>query len=91
MADEVYRPLFHSLPAGEANRPSIISLGYKKTVATFSMSKAWSLAGIRVGWIASRDSSIMEAVRSARNYTTISVSQLDDRIAAFALSDSVWP
>jgi aspartate/methionine/tyrosine aminotransferase len=91
MADEVYRPLFHSLPAGEPKPPSIISLGYDKTVATSSMSKAWSLAGIRVGWIASRDPSIIEAVRSVRNYTTISVSQLDDRIAAFALSDSVRP
>lgn len=91
MADEAYRPLFHSLPANEPNPPSIISLGYDKIVATSSMSKAWPLAGISVGWIASKDPSIIEAVKSARNYTTISVSQLDDRIAAFALSESVRP
>lgn len=91
MADEVYRPLFHSLPAGESMPPSILSLGYDRTVSTSSMSKAFSLAGIRLGWIASRDPEIINAVKSARNYTTISVSQLDDKVAAYALSDAVRP
>ncbi|TDZ20167.1 Capreomycidine synthase [Colletotrichum orbiculare MAFF 240422] len=91
MADEVYRPLFHSLPAGESAPPSILSLGYEKTVSTSSMSKSFSLAGIRLGWIASRDPRIVDAVKSARNYTTISVSQLDDRVAGYALSDAVRP
>ena len=53
------------------------------------MSKAYSLAGIRVGWIGSRDQSIIEKIASARDYTTISVSQLDDQVATYALSDSV--
>ncbi|KAK1724289.1 hypothetical protein CaCOL14_012772 [Colletotrichum acutatum] len=91
MADEVYRPLFHSLPVGESMPPSILSLGYDRTISTSSMSKAFSLAGIRVGWIASRDPEIIEAVKSARNYTTISVSQLDDQVAGYALSDTVRP
>ena len=91
MADEVYRPLFHSLPPGEEPPPSVLSLGYDKAVSTSSMSKAWSLAGIRVGWIATRDEEILNLIQSARNYTTISVSQLDDQVAAFALSPSVRP
>lgn len=91
LCDEVYRPLFHSPAAGEGSPPSILSLGYDKVVSTSSMSKAWSLAGIRVGWIASRDKSIIEAVAEARDYTTISVSQLDDQIASYALSDEVRP
>jgi aspartate/methionine/tyrosine aminotransferase len=66
--------------------PSILSLGYKNTIATGSMSKAYSLAGIRVGWLASRSSEIIEQCASARDYTTISVSQLDQQVAAFALS-----
>ncbi|KAF3805400.1 Aspartate aminotransferase [Colletotrichum gloeosporioides] len=70
MADEVYRPLFHSLPEGEPVPPSILSLGYEKTVST---------------------STIIDAIKSARNYTTISVSQLDDRVAGYALSDAVRP
>lgn len=91
LCDEVYRPLFHSLPDGEAMPPSILSFGYEKTISTSSMSKAWSLAGIRLGWIASRDSGIIEAVAEARDYTTISVSQLDDQVACYALSDAVRP
>lgn len=91
LCDEVYRPLFHSLPDGEAGPPSILSFGYKKTISTGSMSKAWSLAGIRVGWIASRDPDLIEAVAAARDYTTISVSQLDDQVAGYALSEAVRP
>jgi aspartate/methionine/tyrosine aminotransferase len=90
LSDEVYRPLFHGIGPMEAEfPPSILSLGYAKTISTGSMSKAYSLAGIRCGWIASRDRSIIEAVSTARDYTTISVSQLDDSIASFALSNSV--
>jgi aspartate/methionine/tyrosine aminotransferase len=90
LSDEVYRPLFHGIsPIDEEYPPSLISLGYARTVATGSMSKAYALAGIRVGWIASRDRSIIEMIASARDYTTISVSQVDDRIASYALSASV--
>ena len=84
MSDEVYRPLFHSIAKEEAP-PSILSLGYERTIGTGSMTKAYSLAGIRVGWIASSSREIIEACASARDYTTISVSQIDDRIASFAL------
>lgn len=88
-ADEVYRPLFHSInPLDSEFPPSILSMGYGKVVATGSMSKAYAMAGIRVGWIASRDSSIIETVAEARHYTTISVSYFDEAIAAFALDQS---
>ncbi|KAK9241171.1 pyridoxal phosphate-dependent transferase [Lipomyces kononenkoae] len=83
-SDEVYRPLFHSVEQEELP-PSILSFGYEKTVSTGSMSKAFSLAGIRLGWIASRSPEIIEACASVRHYTVISVSQVDDQIATFAL------
>lgn len=89
-SDEVYRPLFHSIEPHEIP-PSAITMGYDKVVVTSSMSKAWALAGIRVGWIASRDPFITSAVASARDYTTISVSQLDDQVARYALSAAVRP
>ncbi|AEO70532.1 uncharacterized protein THITE_2122126 [Thermothielavioides terrestris NRRL 8126] len=88
-SDEVYSPLYHSLPAGQQAPPSVLTLGYEKTVATGSMSKAFALAGIRIGWIASRDRAIIDAVAAARDYTTISVSQLDDQVASYALSEPV--
>ncbi|OSS43602.1 hypothetical protein B5807_11800 [Epicoccum nigrum] len=87
LADEVYRPIFHSLsPIDKDFPPSLLSMGYKNVVVTGSMSKAYSLAGIRVGWIASRNSEIVETIASARHYTTISVSGLDEQVAAYALS-----
>lgn len=86
-SDEVYRPLFHSIGPGDPEfPPSMLNLSYPKILVTGSMSKAYSLAGIRVGWIASRSQELLEACLRARDYTTISVSQFDDQIAAFALS-----
>ncbi|KAF2132377.1 PLP-dependent transferase [Dothidotthia symphoricarpi CBS 119687] len=89
MSDEVYRPIFHSMsPLDKEFPPSLMSMGYSNIVVTGSMSKAYSLAGIRVGWIASRDSSLIEKIASARHYTTISVSAFDEQIAAYALHPS---
>ncbi|KAJ5633419.1 hypothetical protein N7490_009758 [Penicillium lividum] len=88
-SDEVYRPLFHSLGPGAGPIPSILSFGYENSIATGSMSKAFSMAGIRLGWIASHSSKIINACASTRHYTTISVSQIDDEIATFALSNQV--
>lgn len=89
-SDEVYRPLFHGIsPIDPEYPPSILSMGYEKTIATGSLSKAYALAGIRIGWIGSRSRSIIERMATARDYTTISVSQIDDQIAAYALSNNV--
>jgi aspartate/methionine/tyrosine aminotransferase len=86
LCDEVYRPIFHSItPVENEFPPSVLNMGYCKVAVTGSLSKAFALAGIRVGWIASRDPDIIETMASARHYTTISVSQLDDQVAAFAL------
>lgn len=90
LSDEVYRPLFHGISVADAEYPpSALNMGYNKTIVTGSLSKAYALAGIRVGWIASRDESIIEALASARDYTNISVSQIDDAVASYALSSSV--
>lgn len=61
-------------------------MGYENTIVTGSLSKAYSLAGIRCGWIASRSKDIIEKCAAARDYTTISVGILDQQVASFALS-----
>lgn len=87
LCDEVYRPLFHGItPMDSEFPPTILSLAYENTIATGSLSKAYSLAGIRTGWIASRNRDIIEACAKCRDYTTISVGVLDQQIAAHALS-----
>jgi len=92
LSDEVYRPLFQDLFIdGVDIPPPVTSMGYKKTIVTGSMSKAYALAGIRIGWVISPDDALIHAVAVARDHTTISVSQLDDQVASYALSDSVRP
>lgn len=86
--DEVYRPIFHSIgPSDEDFPPSAINMGYDKVIVTGSFSKAYGLAGIRTGWIASKSKEIIEKIAEMRHYTTISVSQLDEAVAAEAVSD----
>lgn len=88
MSDEVYRPVFHSiLPSSDDFPPSAINMGYDNVVVTGSFSKAYSLAGIRTGWIASKNPELIEKIADVRHYTTISVSQLDQAVAAEAVND----
>lgn len=89
LADEVFRPLFHD-PAN-VNPPSIISFAghYKNIIATSSVSKGFSLPGIRVGWTISPNPDFIHQVNMARDFTTIAVSQIDQEVAAFALDAPV--
>lgn len=79
--------MFHSADTS-THPPSIVDI-YDHGISTGSMSKALSLSGLRVGWIAARRHSVIEACATARDYNTISVSQIDDGIAAYALSPTV--
>ncbi|GAV55377.1 hypothetical protein ZYGR_0AU00100 [Zygosaccharomyces rouxii] len=82
--DEVYRPLFHSLPLDMSPAESICRV-YENGISTGSMSKAYSAAGIRVGWIVSKNLDVLKTALSRRDYNTISVSKIDDMIAQYLL------
>jgi len=95
-SDEVFAPLFFpssspTSPHPNPNPPPLVSLGYRHTVSIGSTSKTIGLAGIRVGWIVSQDKGLMSRIATARDYTTTSVSQLDDAVAAYALSEQIYP
>ena len=49
------------------------------------MSKVFSLAGLRLGWIATRDKGRAPRVSSHRDYDLISGGMIDEAIAALAL------
>lgn len=85
LCDEVYRPLFHFEPKPEIK--SIVDFGYKNTVSSGSMSKAFSLAGLRLGWIVSKNEEFLKGFWEKRDYNTISVSVLDDAMATLALQN----
>ncbi|WNC14328.1 aminotransferase [Brevibacillus brevis] len=82
LCDEVYRNL---LQDDDADVPSIADL-YEKGISTSSVSKALSLAGLRLGWIAAPQEVIAECMKH-RDYTTISCGMLDDILAVHALKN----
>lgn len=80
-ADEAYRGLNHF---GNSYSKSFADM-YEKGIATGSMSKSYSLAGIRLGWVVA-DSDIINKINLNREYNTISISALDDYVASVALN-----
>lgn len=80
LSDEVYRGLSHE---GEAFGPSIFDL-YDKGISTGSMSKVFSLAGLRIGWIMASEATVKE-INIHRDYNTISCGKIDDFLAGIAL------
>lgn len=83
LCDEVYRHLTQEDGWSE----SVVDL-YEKGISVSSMSKVFSLAGLRLGWIATRDQAAIEAMQSHRNYNLISCSLFDEALAAVALEYS---
>lgn len=79
LCDEVYRGLTQS----EEYSSSVADL-YEKGISTGSMSKVFSLAGLRFGWIAA-PKELIAAVLYHRDYNTISVGMLDEYFAELAL------
>ena len=82
LCDEVYRGTDQE---GDGMTASIADI-YEKGISTAGMSKAYSLAGLRLGWIAA-PAEVIEAVSIHRDYDTISVGMIDDHFAALALEN----
>jgi aspartate/methionine/tyrosine aminotransferase len=80
LCDEVYRG---SDQEGSGFTTSVADL-YERGISTGSMSKTYSLAGLRLGWIAG-DHELIRAVGVHRDYNTISVGMVDDYLASIAL------
>ncbi len=81
LVDEVYRGLeFEAadrLPAGADVLPRGISLGV--------MSKAFAMAGLRIGWLASHDRELLARVAAFKDYTTICSSAPSEILSIIAL------
>lgn len=82
LCDEVYR----GLSDDGSYMHSIVDL-YDKGISVGSMSKIFSLAGLRIGWIVSRSEEVLSACNTRRDYDTISCGKLDDMLAAVALTN----
>ncbi len=84
LSDEVYRGL--NL-IGNPYSESVADI-YEKGISVGSMSKTYSLPGLRLGWVCAREDLINE-INHQRQYNTISVGMLDDYFASIALENRV--
>lgn len=80
VVDEVYAPL-----TDEGEFVSIADL-YDKGIATNSLSKTYSVPGIRIGWTAS-SAEVAEIFRKYRDYTMICGGVLSDELAIHVLKN----
>jgi aspartate/methionine/tyrosine aminotransferase len=80
-SDEVYRWLEYDpalrLPAAVEASSSAASLGV--------MSKSFALAGLRIGWVASRDRALLARLAAFKDYTTICSSAPSEVLSLIAL------
>ena len=82
LCDEVYRGTGQ---VGDGMSPSIVDL-YEKGISTASTSKAFSLAGLRVGWVVAPEE-VTKQILIHRDFDTISVGMINDHFAAIALEN----
>lgn len=81
LIDEVYRDLEFDpadrLPAGAEASPRGVSLGV--------MSKSFAMAGLRIGWLATRDRDLLARCAAFKDYTTICSSAPSEILALIGL------
>lgn len=87
LVDETYRDLTHgeALPLAASLSPRALSVS--------SMSKAYGLPGLRIGWVVCRDPELGERLLAAKEQVLICGATLDERIAGTVLAarDRVLP
>ena len=83
LCDEVYRGTGQ---VGDGMVSSIVDI-YDKGISTAGMSKVFSLAGLRVGWVVA-PKELTEKIMIHRDYDTISVGMINDHFAAMALENA---
>ena len=66
-SDEAYRPLG---PVGTRHLPAAADV-YERGISLGVMSKAYGLPGLRIGWIACADGSLLERVERYKHYLSI--------------------
>jgi len=81
VVDEVYHPLTFGDPQGSA-------AGTDNVIVIGDMSKALSLAGLRIGWIIDANAERRARIVDARSYFTVSGSPIGEAIATHALNNA---
>ncbi|MHA1331260.1 MAG: aminotransferase class I/II-fold pyridoxal phosphate-dependent enzyme, partial [Candidatus Hodarchaeales archaeon] len=82
-SDEVYRFLEYS---SSERLPAVCDL-YSKGISLGVMSKAFGLAGLRIGWIGTHDSDVFTRMAQFKDFTTICNSTASEYLATIALEN----
>lgn len=80
-SDEVYRGAEHD-PA--TRLPSMADL-YEKTLSLHCLSKSYGLAGLRLGWVATRDAEVLAKLATFKDYLTICNSAPSELLGGIAV------
>jgi aspartate/methionine/tyrosine aminotransferase len=80
-SDEMYRLLE---PSPASRLPAAVDL-YERTLSLAGMSKAFGLAGLRIGWVATGDAALLERMKALKDYTTICSSAPGEVLALMGL------
>ncbi|AKL96524.1 aspartate aminotransferase AspC [Clostridium aceticum] len=81
--DEVYK----GIELDGVKRPWFADI-YEKGISLGVMSKAYGLAGLRIGWVAAKDKEILEKMVKMKHYTSICSSSSAEELAIVALKHS---
>jgi aspartate/methionine/tyrosine aminotransferase len=81
LSDEVYR----GLEFDATDRLSNAADEVDRAISVGAMSKTFALAGLRIGWIASKDDAIRSSMQRYKDYTTICNSAPSEILALIAL------
>jgi aspartate/methionine/tyrosine aminotransferase len=73
ISDEIYSDLYF----GE--RPRSASEYYDKTIIVSGLSKSLSMTGWRLGWAASKDADVMQAIQVLHGFTTVCTSTITQK------------
>ena len=80
-SDEMYRLTNHD---GSKPYPSACTL-YDNAIALFGLSKTFGLPGLRVGWLCTKNETVMKAIAEFKDYITICSSAPAEILAIIAL------
>ena len=86
LADEVYAGTEHNT---DEVTPSFWGR-YERVLAIGSLSKAYGLPGLRLGWVVA-PSDMAQEIWARQDYITICATKLSNKLAAYALSPEVRP
>lgn len=81
ISDEIYSDLYFG------KRPHSASEYYDKTIIVSGLSKSLSMTGWRLGWAASKDATVMNAIQVLHGFTTVCAATIVQKASLLAWTD----